>query len=82
MLLSQRSLQNEEAGIERGPRTASRLPSTTRKSLDFQIDLPVVAATTALAVVPALNVLERWHNTSPTEPSPPDLQIIHSTSLI
>lgn len=54
-----------------------------QKPLDFHVDLPVVAATTtALPVVPALNTSEQWHGTSPAGPSPPDLQIIHSTFLI
>ena len=53
-----------------------------QKSIDHHIDLAVVAAVAVDLAIRSVEAFERWHGTSPIEPSPPDLQILHSTLLI
>jgi hypothetical protein len=52
------------------------------KSIDHRIDLPLVAAVEMAVRVPAVESVERWHGVVPVEPSPPDLQVLHSTFVI
>lgn len=54
-----------------------------QKPLDLHIDLPVAAFVPV--DLPPLSAIERTtagRSTSPVEPSPPDLQVLHSTFLI
>jgi hypothetical protein len=53
-----------------------------QKSVDLHIDLPVVSAVQVELPVPAVAQLTRRHATYLAEPSPPDLQVLHSTFLI
>jgi hypothetical protein len=53
-----------------------------QKSVDLHIDLPIVAVVKMDLPVRTIDTLERWHDTKPIEPSPPDLQILHSAFLI
>ncbi len=52
------------------------------KSVDLHIDLPVVAVLKIELPVPTVEPLEHWRGANLVEPSPPDLQILHSTFLI
>ena len=52
------------------------------KSFDLHIDLPVVAVAIIQPPVPPAPAAERWSPANPVEPSPPDLQVLHSTFLI
>jgi hypothetical protein len=53
-----------------------------QKSVDLHIDLPVVASGTFDVPTRRVEPLATWHGTRPVEPSPPDLQVLHSTFLI
>jgi hypothetical protein len=53
-----------------------------QKSVDFQIDLPIVAAAEIDLPCGPVELLERGHGTNLVEPSPPDLQILNSIFLI
>ena len=53
-----------------------------QKSVDLHIDLPVVAVAPFQVPLPAIQAMTTWRGVSPVEPSPPDLQILHSTFLI
>jgi hypothetical protein len=50
------------------------------KSVDLHIDLPVVAV--AVVHEPSHSVEMSAAAAQPSEPSPPDLQVLHSTFLI
>jgi hypothetical protein len=52
------------------------------KSVDLRIDLPIVAVAKLELTVPAVETVESWRGANLVEPSPPDLQILHSTFLI
>jgi hypothetical protein len=53
-----------------------------QKSVDLHIDLPVVAIGGLPSPLRLVAVLCVRRDTAPVEPSPPDLQILHSTFLI
>jgi hypothetical protein len=53
-----------------------------QKSVDLHIDLPVFAITAFDLAPRTLVPLATWHGKDPVEPSPPDLQVLHSTFLI
>jgi hypothetical protein len=53
-----------------------------QKSMDHHIDLPAIAAVAVELPIRTVETVEHWHGTNPIEPSPPDLQILHSTFLI
>jgi len=53
-----------------------------QKGIDLHFDSPVISV--ERIVLPARNVelLPRWRDALPFDPSPPDLQVLHSTFLI
>ena len=53
-----------------------------QKSVDLHIELPVVAVVPAALPLPLVETIAAWRGTSPVEPSPPDLQVLHSTFKI
>jgi hypothetical protein len=53
-----------------------------QKSVDLHIDLPMVAVVTVDLPLPSVQSLAAWLDSSAVDPSPPDLQILHSTFLI
>jgi hypothetical protein len=53
-----------------------------QKSVDLHTDLPVVALVPVYLPLPIVQTVAAWRGTSPVEPSPPDLQVLHSTFLI
>jgi hypothetical protein len=63
-------------------RDCTQIAFDHHKSIDHHIELPLIAAF-EMAVPPAeIESMERWHGVSLVEPSPPDLQVLHSTFLI
>jgi hypothetical protein len=52
------------------------------KSVDLHIELPLIAVVDIELPVRRVEALERWRDADLIEPSPPDLQILHSTFLI
>jgi hypothetical protein len=52
------------------------------KPFDHHIDLPAIAGVNMDMPVLRLRMLARWDTVSPIAPSPPDLQVLHSTFLI
>jgi len=60
---------------------APRLLSITTSRLINTSILPLVPEEMAVPI-PAVESAERWHGVVPVEPSPPDLQVLHSTFLI
>jgi hypothetical protein len=54
-----------------------------QKSVDLHIELPVFAVVARIALpVRMVAAREHWQSTNPSEPSPPDLQILNSIFLI
>lgn len=53
-----------------------------QKSADLRADMPVVAFVPVDLPLLAVKTLATWRAASPVEPSPPDLQILHSTFKI
>jgi hypothetical protein len=53
-----------------------------QKSVDFHVDLPVVAMTASDTPLRMTTPLTLEFGPYPIDPSPPDLQILHSTFLI
>jgi hypothetical protein len=62
-------------------RECAQIPFDHHKSIDHHIDLPFIGAAVEI-VVPVSAVESVWHGFSLVEPSPPDLQVLHSTFLI
>ena len=52
------------------------------KTVDFHIDLQVFAVVKIEMPMPMIEALEHWRGADLVGPSPPDLQILHSTFLI
>jgi hypothetical protein len=63
-------------------RECNQIAFDHHKSVDFHIDLPIIAMVKIEVPVRTVEALEGWHGVSPIEPSPPDLQILNSTFLI
>jgi hypothetical protein len=53
-----------------------------QKSVDLHIDLPVVAVIPSDFLPSMAEPFTRWSRLHLIEPSPPDLQVLHSTFLI
>jgi hypothetical protein len=52
------------------------------QSVGLDIDLPMIAVVKIELPVCTVEALEGWHGANPIEPSPPDLQVLHSIFLI
>ena len=52
------------------------------KSVSLHIDPPIVEVVKIELPAPTVEGLEHWRGGSRVDPSPPDLQILHSTFLI
>lgn len=53
-----------------------------QKGIDFHFDLPVVAMERIALPLRSVELLPRWQDPLVIDPSPPDLQVLHSTFLI
>ena len=53
-----------------------------QKLVDHHVAPPVIAAVWEALPVRAVEGFARWQGSKPVEPSPPDLQVLHSTFLI
>jgi hypothetical protein len=64
-------------------RECAQITFDHHKTIDHHIDLAHIAAAVEIAVpLPSIDGVERWHAFRLIEPSPPDLQVLHSTFLI
>jgi hypothetical protein len=63
-------------------RECSQIAFDHQKSIHLHIDLPVVAVLRVQLPVPAIQTFSRLHDSTPVDPSPPDLQVLHSSFLI
>jgi len=63
-------------------RECNQIAFDHQKVIELHFDLPV--ATESIAALPASNVelLQCWSDALPFDPSPPDLQVLHSVFLI
>ena len=52
------------------------------KGIDLHFDLPAVAVERIALPLCSAGLLPRWRDAFPPDPSPPDLQILHSIFLI
>jgi hypothetical protein len=64
------------------PRECKQVAFDDRKSVDVPIDLPVTVLANVESLVLTIKTSEPWRDDHFIEPSPPDLQILHSTFLI
>jgi hypothetical protein len=53
-----------------------------QKGIDLHFDLPVIAVERIASLVRNVQRLPRWRDVPSVDPSPPDLQVLHSTFLI
>jgi hypothetical protein len=53
-----------------------------QKSIDHHIDLPVIAGVAVDVSICTVEAFAHRHVTVPIEPSPPDLQVLHSIFLV
>jgi hypothetical protein len=63
-------------------RECTQIAFDHHKSIDHHVDLPLVGTVEMAVPLPAVDSVERWQGFSLVEPSPPDLQALHSTFLI
>jgi hypothetical protein len=63
-------------------RECNQIAFDHHKSVDVHMELPIIAVVKIELPVRTVEGLERRHGANPIEPSPPDLQILHSTFLI
>ncbi|MGA7238276.1 MAG: hypothetical protein WBY44_21500 [Bryobacteraceae bacterium] len=63
-------------------RACAQIAFDHHKSIDHHIDLPIVDLAEMDALPSAIESVERWHGVTTVEPSPPDLQVLHSIFLI
>jgi hypothetical protein len=63
-------------------RQCKQIAFNHHKSLDLHIDLPIFAVVKVELPMPTVEALEYCRGAHMVEPSPPDLQILHSTFLI
>jgi hypothetical protein len=53
-----------------------------QKGIDLHFDLPVIAVDRIAFPVRTIEPFPRWYDPVPFDPSPPDLQVLHSIFLI
>jgi len=63
-------------------RECNQIAFHNKKSIDHHIDLPIIAVVEIDLHLRAIERLELLLGVNPVEPSPPDLQVLHSTFLI
>ena len=63
-------------------RECNQISIEHHKSIDHHIELPPIAVVKIDVPLRAMERLERWHGVMPVDPSPPDLQVLHSSFLI
>ena len=63
-------------------RECTQIAFDHHKTIDHHIDLPLVAAVEMVVPLPVAESVEHWQGFGRVEPSPPDLQVLHSTFLI
>lgn len=63
-------------------RECTQIAFDHQKSIHLQVDLTAVAVVRIDIPVRTIQTLQRCHDATPVDTSPPDLQILHSTFLI
>jgi len=63
-------------------RECNQIAFDHHKSVDFHVDLPVIAWVKIELPARTVEALDGWHDANLIEPSPPDLQALNSTFLI
>ena len=63
-------------------RDCKQIAFNHQKGIDIHFDLPVVAVQRIALPVRNVELLPRWRDALPFDPSPPDLQVLHSIFLI
>ena len=63
-------------------RECTQIAFDCHKSIDHHIQLPLVGALDTTLALAEIETAQRWHGVRLIEPSPPDLQVLHSTFLI
>jgi hypothetical protein len=70
------------ASPQKPSRECKQIAFDHQKSTDQHIELPMIAIVEIDLPFRAIEGMRRWHWVDPIEPSPPDLQALHSTFLI
>lgn len=63
-------------------RECTQIAFDHHKSIDHHIEFPLIAAFVRTVPLAVIESVERSHGVKLIEPSPPDLQVLHSTFLI
>ncbi len=63
-------------------RACKQIAFDHHKAVDFHIDLTAMGSVKIEPPLLRVEAREHWRRGDPAEPSPPDLQILHSTFLI
>jgi hypothetical protein len=72
-----------KAPVKNSPaRDCKQLAFDHQKGFDIHFDLPVIAVERIALPVRNVELLSRWRDALPFDPSPPDLQVLHSIFLI
>jgi hypothetical protein len=74
--------KTKKTPVKQDSRECKQIAFDHQKSIDHHIDLPVIVAVTVDLPIRTVEAFTLWHGASPIEPSPPDLQVLHSTFLI
>jgi hypothetical protein len=73
----------KKAPVKNGSgRDCNQIAFDHQKGIDLHFDLSAVAVERIALPVRKVELLPRWRDARPFDPSPPDLQVLHSTFLI
>jgi hypothetical protein len=67
---------------EKAGRECKQIAFENHKSIDWHVDLTIAFVTPTQLTAATVVTFARWEITNRVEPSPPDLQVLHSTFLI
>lgn len=70
------------ASPQKPNRECKQIAFEHQKRVDHNVDLPMIAVVRIDPPIPTIEAFESWHDVIPIKPSPPDLQVLHSTFLI
>jgi hypothetical protein len=70
------------ASPQKPARDCKQIAFDHQRSVDTHIESPAVAMVGIDLALRVIEGSEPWHGPTPVEPSPPDLQVLHSSFLI
>jgi hypothetical protein len=74
--------RKEPPSKQSSTRQCNQIDFDQHKTIDHHIDLPVIVDFETTQLLWEIEGFERWDDVNSVTPSPPDLQVLHSTFLI